>query len=89
MRQVIADRAEIHPLNSNSPAKLMTVEGFKSTIVSFNTDIPYFDLGSGKALLYGPGSIMDAHSLHEFVRVDELQQSVGEYVRLMRILLNM
>lgn len=46
-----------------------------------NADIAYFRLPEkeGKAFLIGPGSILDAHSDHEVVRIEELQRAVGYY----------
>ncbi|KAL9614744.1 MAG: hypothetical protein Q9204_008816, partial [Flavoplaca sp. TL-2023a] len=40
------------------------VEGFEMMTVNYGTDIPWLD-GDHKRYLYGPGSILDAHSDHE------------------------
>jgi acetylornithine deacetylase len=53
-------------------------DGAESTIVSFNTDVPH--LGAlGKPLLYGPGSILDAHGAREKIRKKDLLNAVDVY----------
>lgn len=82
----VAGRAEIE-YGSTIPAQhFHTIEGFETAPVSYTTDIPL--LGRwGKPLLYGPGSILVAHTPHEYVDVTELRHSVDGYVRLVRALL--
>ncbi len=47
----------------NPPQFMMVPPGAKSAVASFNTDVPH--LGAlGKPLLFGPGSILDAHGEH-------------------------
>lgn len=58
VRDVAAGRVdEIELYSANPPIHLTVVDGFETDVVSFNTDIPYFNLEDGAALLYGPGSI--------------------------------
>ena len=57
------------------------VKGFDSITVNYGTDIPNLD-GDHKRYLYGPGSILVAHSDHEHLKVSELQQAVKDYRRL-------
>jgi len=54
--------------------------------VRFTTDIPYLS-NWGRALLIGPGSILNAHADHESVGKDELTTAVDLYVRLAHALL--
>jgi len=49
--------------------------------VNYGTDIPNLH-GDHKRYLYGPGSILVAHSDHEHLKVSELQQAVKDYRRL-------
>jgi acetylornithine deacetylase len=67
-------------------ASPQTFEGvskdFNPGVVSFGTDIPYFQGFKDEkctAVLFGPGSITDAHSDHEFVDIDELIKAVDTY----------
>jgi acetylornithine deacetylase/succinyl-diaminopimelate desuccinylase-like protein len=53
-------------------------DGAPSTVVAFNTDVPH--LGNlGKPLLFGPGSILDAHGAKEKIGKKELLQAVETY----------
>ncbi|KAF2156774.1 Zn-dependent exopeptidase [Myriangium duriaei CBS 260.36] len=60
------------------------VPGFESMVVNYGTDIPNFDLTvkGQKRYLYGPGSILVAHSDHEALTLDELELAVKDYKRL-------
>lgn len=57
------------------------VVGFETQTVNYGTDIPWLD-GNHKRYLYGPGSILDAHSDHEHLSVEDLEKAVEGYKRL-------
>lgn len=82
----IAGRAEVEYLSAHEPVHLETIAGIEQCVVRFTTDIPYLS-NWGKPLLLGPGSILNAHTQHEFVEKRELEQAVDIYVRLVRALL--
>jgi acetylornithine deacetylase/succinyl-diaminopimelate desuccinylase-like protein len=46
--------------------------------VSFNTDVPWLG-GLGKPLLFGPGSILDAHGVNEKIGKGELLAAIDTY----------
>lgn len=54
------------------------VEGFESIIVNYGTDIPNLE-GSHRRHLYGPGSILVAHSDDEALTVEQLETAVAGY----------
>jgi len=56
------------------------------SIVRFGTDIPCLT-NWGQALLFGPGSIHDAHTSHEFIRKQDLLDAVDTYAQMARTLL--
>ena len=62
------------------------IEGFdanEAAPVAFGTDIPRLRAEMcGRRVLYGPGSILVAHGPDEFIRVDELIESIGGYKKL-------
>jgi acetylornithine deacetylase len=58
-----------------------TVPGFDARVFPFTTDIPFLDRW-GEPLLFGPGSILVAHTDGEFVALDELDAAIDAYVRL-------
>jgi acetylornithine deacetylase len=70
----------------NPPMFMLVPEGEPSHVVAFNTDVPH--LGNlGQPLLFGPGSILDAHGASEKIRKDDLVASIATYERLVRSLL--
>ncbi len=63
------------------PVKLGVVDGFKTSVAAFATDIPALT-NWGTPYLFGPGSIHVAHRDDEHVAVDELRAAVDAYQRL-------
>ena len=59
------------------------VEGFETISVNYGTDIPNLK-GKHKRYLYGPGSILVAHSDHEHLKASDLLAAVEGYKRLVR-----
>lgn len=59
------------------------VDGFETETVNYGTDIPNLK-GKHKRYLYGPGSILVAHSDHEHLRASDLLTAVEGYKRLVR-----
>jgi len=60
------------------------VSGFESIIVNYGTDIPNFKktVDGQKRYLYGPGTILVAHSDHEALTEDQLTSAVDGYEKL-------
>lgn len=86
LEDAVSNRADIDYLSVHDPVHLLTVDGFEQCVVRFTTDIPYLS-NWGRPLLLGPGSILKAHTDHEFVEKHELTEAVELYVRLVRALL--
>jgi acetylornithine deacetylase len=62
----------------NPPQRMKVPDGAASRVVAFNTDVPH--LGAlGQPLLFGPGSILDAHGANEKIGKKDLLQSVATY----------
>ncbi|KAL8366717.1 hypothetical protein RB595_010530 [Gaeumannomyces hyphopodioides] len=59
------------------------VEGFESIVVNYGTDVPNL-AGNHTRYLYGPGSILVAHSDHEELRVRDLETAVEGYKKLVK-----
>jgi acetylornithine deacetylase len=61
--------------------KLHTVPGFSTAAFRFTTDVPFLDRW-GTPLLFGPGSILVAHTSEEHVEIAELERAIGAYEQL-------
>jgi acetylornithine deacetylase len=86
LENAIAGRAQVEYSSEHEPVRLQTIAGFESCLVRFTTDIPYLSKW-GTPLLLGPGSILNAHTDHEFVEKRELTRAVDLYAQLVRVLL--
>ena len=87
VRNIAGDRASIEVNSTSEPIHLKVVPGFGrgEIVVRFGTDIPYLDAW-GQAMLFGPGSIHDAHTAHEFILKQDLLEAVDVYAALVRSL---
>jgi acetylornithine deacetylase len=64
--------------HGNPPQHMVVPDGAESIVVAFNTDVPH--LGAlGKPMLFGPGSILDAHGANEKIGKQELLDAVETY----------
>ena len=88
IRTVVAGRAEIKQGFTIPPVRLQTVEAINlpTSVVRFATDIPSLT-NWGQALLFGPGSIHDAHTAHEMIFKADLARAVQIYAQMTRALL--
>jgi acetylornithine deacetylase len=86
LEKIVMNRGELELLSVSEPVKMLSVEGFSQKTVRFTTDIPHLP-NWGTPLLLGAGSILDAHTSHEFVLKKDLQESVGLYESLVKQLL--
>jgi acetylornithine deacetylase len=62
----------------NLPQFMHVPDGMPSKVVAFNTDVPWLT-ALGKPLLFGPGSIMDAHGPDEKIGKKDLLEAVQTY----------
>ena len=85
LETAVGGRGSLEYASAHNPVRLFSVPDFDETVVRFTTDIPYLS-NWGKPLLFGPGSILDAHTDHERVSKRELENAVDLYVRLGKLL---
>jgi acetylornithine deacetylase/succinyl-diaminopimelate desuccinylase-like protein len=64
--------------HGNPPQILTVPDGAESSVVSFNTDVPHLR-SLGRPLLFGPGSILDAHGDNEKISKKELLDAITTY----------
>ncbi len=86
--RIAGDRAAIEVGSFSEPIHLKVVPGFGrgEIVVRFGTDIPYLQAW-GQPILFGPGSIHDAHTSHEFILKSDLLEAVDVYAAMVRSLL--
>jgi acetylornithine deacetylase len=70
--------AEVTASPGNAPVSLRVPDDREGIVVAFGTDIPY--LGAmGAPMLFGPGSILEAHTATESIAKNEIIEAVGTY----------
>jgi len=79
-------KVDIETVLEVPPVRMHTVPGFETASFAFTTDIPLLEAW-GRPLLYGPGSILVAHTAEESVGIGELEEAASGYERLTRELL--
>ena len=82
----LGENVELVPSKSYGPVEFVCPHGEEGPVVAFGTDAPFLE-SWGERLLYGPGSIKDAHTAHEKLETDSFEQAVQDYARVARQLL--
>jgi len=70
------------------PVRMKLLQGFDASVFPYTTDIPLLT-DWGEPLLFGPGSIHEAHTADESVAIDELAAAADHYVAIARELLRL
>jgi len=86
LEQIVRGRASIEVHTVTEPVRLTELPEFETCVVRYTTDAPHLARW-GAALVFGPGSILEAHTEREKVSKAELDEAVEAYVRLGRTLL--
>lgn len=71
--------------SESQPQRLLAIPDLETTVVSFGSDAAHLR-PLGEIVLYGPGSIQNAHSDNEQITVAELQQAVHDYLLIINYL---
>lgn len=87
LEKTIGEKGKLEVSSCSLPVKMLAVEGFRQKVVRFTTDIPHLP-NWGTPLLLGAGSILDAHTSHEFVLKKDLKTAVELYQNLVKKLLS-
>ncbi len=72
---------EVEEVVTVPPVRMATLPGFDRAVFAFTTDIPFLSTW-GTPLLFGPGSVLVAHTATEHIHVDALQAAIGHYARI-------
>ncbi|MBI4601316.1 MAG: M20/M25/M40 family metallo-hydrolase [Planctomycetes bacterium] len=71
-------RVELAEEKRMEPAAFEGVEGYPETVVAYGTDAPSLK-DVGRRVLFGPGSILDAHTDHERIAKRDVLAAVEQY----------
>lgn len=86
VRELITASTSLEVLTKAPPVKLRVVDGEETCIVAFGSDVPHLSpllrARHGAPLLFGPGSILDAHTDHERVKLKDLDAAADAYERM-------
>lgn len=77
IKNIADENTEINFIYGDKPIKFHTLAGFENAIVSYGSDAPEL-YNLGRRLLYGPGSILVAHTENEFIKIDDLEKAVKD-----------
>ncbi|MEO8215973.1 MAG: M20/M25/M40 family metallo-hydrolase [Acidobacteriota bacterium] len=69
---------EIVASHGNPPTWMMVPPDTEAVVVAFNTDAPHLS-ALGKVMLFGPGSILDAHGAAERIAKSEIFAAIETY----------
>lgn len=86
VERALGPNVSFEPGKSYGPVAFVCPPGEEGPVVAFGTDAPFLP-GWGERLLYGPGSIQDAHTAHEKLAADSFERGVHDYARVARMLL--
>lgn len=81
--EIASGRGAVEIIRRSEPQEMESVEGFPTRVVGYGTDIPALR-PLGRPLLFGPGSILEAHTADEKVAKRDLVQAVRLYKELIR-----
>jgi acetylornithine deacetylase len=83
LQETVAGRLVIEYGFQCEPVFMEKLEGYETDVVAFTTDIPALS-NWGKPLLYGPGSILDAHTSGERIRKQDIIEAIDVYTEMVK-----
>lgn len=83
---VVGGRGELDFYFGYQPVLTHVLEGYETMTAAYGTDIPFLTHW-GTPLLFGPGSILDAHTPQEKISKRQLTDAVTHYAAIVRRLL--
>lgn len=76
---VIGSRGDADFYFNYEPVLTKVLSGYPTMVASYGTDIPFLT-NWGEPILFGPGSILDAHTANEKIDKRQLEEAVHHYV---------
>jgi len=86
IESTVGVRCQVQYTFECEPVFTEEMPGFDTAVVAFTTDIPMLS-NWGRPLLFGPGSILDAHTANEKISKFELAHAVGAYASMVKRLI--
>jgi len=71
----------IERISNDKPIKFHTLDGFETGVVAYGSDAPHLT-SAGEIMLYGPGSILYAHTNDEQITLDEIEKAVNDLINI-------
>ncbi len=81
---VVDSRGELDFYFGYDPVFTHVPDGFETMVAAYGTDIPFLD-NWGAPMLFGPGSILDAHTANEKIAKNEVLDAVNLYAAIIRM----
>ena len=78
---------DIKSFGGDTPSSHLTLDGFETGTVAFGSDAPQLNNFKEK-ILYGPGSILVAHTDSEQIKMSEIETARNNYIRIFHLLAN-
>lgn len=79
---------EIQSQIVSDPIELLPLPGFETTVFCGGSDISYFVDSGARILMFGPGSLLKAHTNDEHISLQELRAAYGSYRTIYRALVS-
>jgi acetylornithine deacetylase len=76
---VIGNRADADFYFKYEPVLTKVLPGYPTMVASYGTDIPFLN-NWGEPILFGPGSILDAHTANEKIDKRQLEEAIHHFV---------
>ncbi len=81
MRRFNDEYITVEEFGGDIPADYLVLDDFDTKTVAFGSDAPHLGDFRGK-LLYGPGSVLTAHTDGEYILVEDIEKATENYVRM-------
>jgi acetylornithine deacetylase len=63
----------------SDPIELLPLPGFETTVFCGGSDISYYVDSDARILMLGPGSLLNAHTNDEYIKLSELREAYAAY----------
>jgi acetylornithine deacetylase len=86
IEEIVGNEGKINFIADVEKVSLKSLPGFIGGVVNYCSDIPHFLPLGCEMLMYGPGTIFEAHTNHESVGIDELYKAKDDYIKIAKLL---